>query len=186
VRAVAHRRGHVHCAAEDTGHRVLEVRGAGIAAVATTLGCLAACGSTPPAATLTPSRSPSPSPEPTTAVSSSPSPLPTPSPPTPAAAASTSGPVGQYLTLDPASVPPGGTVRISGYAPHCTGVTILSNAFPGPQEFAGVHAVTPSTTPDGHFSATVTIPATTRPESYPVTVRACGGNLGVELPLKVT
>jgi len=90
------------------------------------------------------------------------------------------------MTLTPGTVPAGSVVRITGYAPGCTGVTLLSDAFPGPQEFAGVHAVSATSTPDGHFSASVTIPASTAPGPYPVTARACGGNLGVQLTLTVT
>lgn len=135
-----------------------------------------------PAATGTPT--PSSAAGPTPGVTATPAPPRLPATP---AAESTTGPIGQSLTLSPASVAPGGTVRITGGNPHpCGSVTILSNAFPGPEEFAGVHAVTASTAPDGHFSTTVTIPASTRPGSYPVTVRACGGNFGVELTLMVT
>jgi hypothetical protein len=145
--------------------------------------CLAACGpdtvsaptvSSPPSAT--PAITGSPTPPPASASAGA----------TPAAPVSTSGAVGQTLTLDPGTLPAGTAVHISGYAPDCSGVTILSRAFPGPQEFAGVHAVTAASTPDHRFSATVTLPTSTPPGSYPVTVRACGGNLGVELTLRVT
>jgi hypothetical protein len=144
---------------------------------------LAACGpdtvsaptvSSPPSAT--PAITGSPTPPPASASAGA----------TPAAPVSTSGAVGQTLTLDPGTLPAGTAVHISGYAPDCSGVTILSRAFPGPQEFAGVHAVTAASTPDHRFSATVTLPTSTPPGSYPVTVRACGGNLGVELTLRVT
>jgi hypothetical protein len=159
-----------------------------LAAILGTAAGLAACGpdtvsaptvSSPPGAT----------PSATAAITGSPTPPPASASPaaTPAAPVSTSGPVGQTLTLDPGTLPAGAAVHISGYAPdRCTGVTILSNAFPGPQEFAGVHAVTAASTPDGHFTATATIPSSTPPGGYPVTVRACGGNLGVQLTLRVT
>jgi hypothetical protein len=164
------------------------------ASAVTALACLAAaCGGTAPRVTPTPgvpstpsARAPGTAGSPSAATTAAPTPPPTRPSPTAPSAVSTTGPIGQSLTLSPASVRRGGTVRVSGFAPQCTGVTILSNAFPGPQEFAGVHAVTPTTTPDGHFSASVTIPVSTAPGSYPVTVRACGGNLGVELTLTVT
>jgi hypothetical protein len=162
----------------------------------TTLGaaaCLAACGadtvsaptvSTPQGATVTAT------PTATAAITGSPTPPPATATATPAAtpapAVSTSGPAGQTMALDPGTVPAGSAVRISGYALSCTGVTLLSNAFPGPQELAGVHAVSATSTADGHFSATVTIPSSTPPGGYAVTARACGGNLGVQLTLKVT
>jgi hypothetical protein len=159
----------------------------GLAAVLGTAACVAACGpdtvsaptvSSPPGAT----------PSATVAITGSPTPPPASASAgaTPATPVSTSGPVGQTLTLDPGTLPAGTAVHISGYAPGCGGVTILSSAFPGPQEFAGVHAVTAASTADHHFSATVTLPTSTPPGSYPVTVRACGGNLGVELTLRVT
>jgi hypothetical protein len=158
----------------------------------------AACGLTPTSTPVPSGAAPlTASPSPATTAPASPSPAPptpvvtaTPAPPrSPAASAaeSTTGPIGQSMALSPASVAPGGTVRITGDDPtHCGSITILSNAFPGPQEFAGVPAVTATETADGHFSATVTIAAGTRPGSYPVTARACGGNFGTELTLKVT
>jgi hypothetical protein len=156
----------------------------GLAAVLGPAVCLAACGpetvSAPTVSSL-----PGATPSATVAITGSPTPPPASATPgaTPAAPVSTSGPVGQTLTLDPGTLPAGTAVHISGYAPGCGGVTILSNAFPGPQEFAGVHAVSAA---GAHFSATVTLPTSTPPGSYPVTVRACGGNLGVELTLRVT
>lgn len=145
--------------------------------------CLAACGAdTVSAPTMTPPPLATATATPTVAAT----PVPAPPAPPRATPMSTSGPVGQTLTLDPGRLAAGSVVRISGYAPHCTGVTILSTAFPGPQEFAGVPAVTATSTADGHFAATVTIPRTTAAGGHPVTVRACGGNLGVELTLTVT
>lgn len=168
-------------------------------ALASALGaalCLAGCGpdtvsaptvsSTPsPSATASATAAPritgSPTPPPATSIGITPS-------ATPAPPVSTSGPIGQTLTLDPGTVPAGSVVRVSGHDPDnsCHAVTILSNAFPGPQEFAGVHAVTAPVDATGHFGVGVTIPASTPPGQYPVTVRACGGNFGVQLTLTVT
>ena len=162
---------------------------ASIAAAAAAL-CLAACGPdtvSAPTVSMTPSPSATAaSPTPSARITGSPTPPPataTPHPP-----ASTSGAIGQTLTLDPGSVPAGSAVRVSGYDPSrsCGSMTILSNAFPGPQEFAGVHAVTAPVDATGHFGVTVTIAATTAPGQYPVTVRACGGNFGAQLTLTVT
>lgn len=74
---------------------------------------------------------------------------------------------------------------VGEHAPGCNSVTILSNAFPGSQQYAGVNAVT-AAAPGGYFSVTVTIPGSRPAGSYPVIVRACGGNLGVELLLTIT
>ena len=128
---------------------------------------------------------PTPPPTPTSVSTSALANTPTLPPATPSSApVCTSGSVGQSLCVDPATLAAGSVVRVSGYAPGCTSVTILSNAFPGPQQFAGVNAVT-AAAPGGRFSATVTIPASTPAGSYPITVRACGGNLGVQLILTV-
>ena len=160
--------------------------------------CLAGCGpdtvsaptvsSTPApptataAATATAKTTGSPTPPPPTTAAPS-TPAPTPAPPV-----SATGPIGQTLTVDPGTVPAGSVVRVSGYDPSrsCSSMTILSNAFPGPQEFAGVHAVTAPVDATGHFAVSVTIPASTAPGGYPVTVRACGGNFGVQVTLTVT
>ena len=173
---------------------------ASIAAAAAAL-CLAACGDTVSAPTVSPPASPS---APATASSTASSITtaritgsPTPPPPTsapsaptstPAAPVTTTGPIGQTLTVDPGTVPSGSTVHVSGYDPtkSCASMTILSNAFPGPQEFAGVHAVTAPVDATGHFSVTVTIPVSIAPGQYPITVRACGGNFGVQVTLTVT
>lgn len=153
--------------------------------------CLAGCGSGPASS---PASSPSAAaPTPAAAATGTPAPSevitgsPTPPPPTPTVAppVSSSGPAGQSMTITPGTIARGGTVRITGYAPQCTAVTLISKAFPGPQEFAGINAVGATSTPDGHFSATVTIPASTAPGAYSVTARACGGNLGLDLTLTV-
>lgn len=166
---------------------------ASIAAAAGAVLCLAACG---PETVSAPTVSMTPSPSATAAASPTPtasaritgSPTPPPASATPHPPVSTSGAIGQTLTLDPGTVAAGSAVRVSGYDPSrsCGSMTILSNAFPGPQEFAGVHAVTAPVDATGHFGVTVTIAASTAPGQYPVTVRACGGNFGVQLTLTVT
>ncbi len=156
--------------------------------------CLADCGSgpassptgSPSAAASSPTAAATPTPTPSPAQVITGSPTPPPATPTPAPPVSSSGAAGQSMTITPGTIARGGTVRITGYAPQCTGVTLISKAFPGPQEFAGINAVSATSTPDGHFSATVTIPASTPPGAYSVTARACGGNLGLDLTLTVT
>ena len=156
--------------------------------------CLASCG---PDTVSAPTVSSTPAPPTATAAATatakttgSPTPPPptTAAPSTPAPPVSATGPIGQTLTVDPGTVPAGSVVRVSGYDPgkSCSSMTILSNAFPGPQEFAGVHAVTAPVDATGHFAVSVTIPAPTAPGGYPVTVRACGGNFGVQVTLTVT
>jgi hypothetical protein len=159
---------------------------ASIAGAAAAL-CLAACGDTVSAPTISPT--PPPSAASTGRITGSPTPPPpTGAPSTPAAPVTTTGPIGQTLTVDPGTVPSGSTVHVGGYDPtkSCASMTILSNAFPGPQEFAGVHAVTAPVDATGHFGATVTIPVSIAPGQYPITVRACGGNFGVQVTLTVT
>jgi hypothetical protein len=161
------------------------------AALAAALGaglCLAGCG---PDTVSAPTVSATPRASATPSVTATPVTTNTPTPPastTPAAPVSTSGPIGQTMTLDPGTVAAGSAVRISGYDPSqgCGSLMILSRAFPGPQEFAGVPAVTATIGPDGHFSTTVTIASSMTAGAYPVTGRACGGNFGTQLTLTVT
>ena len=168
-----------------------------IAAAAAAVLCLAACGETVSAPTVSPTASPSTTATATATATGRITGSPTPPPPTtapstptstPAAPVSTTGAIGQTLTVDPGTVPAGSAVRVSGYDPtkSCPSMTILSNAFPGPQEFAGVHAVTAPVDATGHFGVTVTIPASIAAGQYPITVRACGGNFGVQVTLTVT
>jgi len=161
---------------------------ASIAAAAAGL-CLAACGETVSAPTVTPSPSVTATATATGRITGSPTPPPPTTPtPTPYPPVSATGAIGQTLSVDPGTVPAGSAVRVSGYDPtkSCPSMTILSNAFPGPQEFAGVHAVTAPVDATGHFGVTVTIPASIAPGQYPVSVRACGGNFGVQDTLTVT
>lgn len=102
-----------------------------------------------------------------------------------AVADTATGPIGQQLSVTPSSVVPGSTVTVSGRLPSCPSVTLLSRAFPGPAEFAGVPAVTAAVASDGSFSTTVTIPTSRAPGAYDISGRACGGNLGVVVTLHV-
>jgi LPXTG-motif cell wall-anchored protein len=57
-------------------------------------------------------------------------------------------------------------------------VTLISTAFGGPQEFAGVPAVTTTSSSSGSFSVTTQIPSGRAPGSYTVSGRCGGGNFG--------
>ena len=101
-------------------------------------------------------------------------------------AGAVTGPVGQSLNVSPTTVTAGRSVTVSGVAPNCKAVTLLSNAFPSTQSFAGVNAVTATSGPSGAFTATVTIPASRAAGSYSISARACGGNLGLTVDFRVT
>jgi hypothetical protein len=93
-----------------------------------------------------------------------------------------------HLTLTPAIVHRGGTVRIKGNADGCTvgnTVFVLSRAFVHTHEFAGVSAVLAKVRAGGAFRATTVIPRTRKPGRYNVTARCGGGNLGVLVHLTV-
>jgi hypothetical protein len=96
------------------------------------------------------------------------------------------GPAGQSLSVSPSTVQRGHSVTVTGVAPSCSTVTLLSNAFPSTNEFAGVPSVSAMSTAGGHFHATVTIPASRTPGAYTISARACGGNLGIAVRLTVT
>ena len=118
---------------------------------------------------------------------SSPTPQSTPTPPTtpsPVPPVCSYGPIGQFLCVTPSIAAAGSAVTVSGYSPDCASVTLISAALASPDEFAGLPAVSVPA-PGGRFSAVVTISADTAPANYPVTARACGGNLGVEVALTI-
>jgi len=100
--------------------------------------------------------------------------------------AAVTGPVGQSLSVSPSTVQRGHSATVTGVAPNCSTVTLLSNAFPSTSEFAGVPSVNAVSTAGGHFHATVTIPANRAPGAYTISARACGGNLGIAVTLTVT
>jgi hypothetical protein len=89
------------------------------------------------------------------------------------------------LDVAPSSVAVGGTVTVSGNVlvngtPSCQGpVTVISHAFDGLGEFAGVGAVFIPVDSAGHFGQTVALKASVAPGSYQVTARCGGGNLGL-------
>ncbi len=101
-------------------------------------------------------------------------------------AAAATGAAGQSLSVSPSTVAQGSAVTVSGVAPNCATVTLLSTAFPAANEFAGIPAVDATSTPGGQFRATVAIPAGRAPGGYTISARACGGNLGITVALQVT
>ncbi|TML66627.1 MAG: hypothetical protein E6G14_14670 [Actinobacteria bacterium] len=97
------------------------------------------------------------------------------------------------LNVSPSSAAVGGQVTISGDVrvngqPGCTvpgQAMLISEAFNGLGEFAGVGAVTAPVDASGNFTTTVTLPATTMPGTYEISGRCGGGNLGVTASLTV-
>jgi hypothetical protein len=97
------------------------------------------------------------------------------------------------INVSPSSVAVGGQVTVSGDVlangqPGCEvpgDVTLISPAFDGLGEFAGVGAITAPADASGNFSVTATLPATTGPGTYEITGRCGGGNVGVSASLEV-
>jgi hypothetical protein len=97
------------------------------------------------------------------------------------------------INVSPSTVAPGGNVRLSGDilangTPGCdvTGtVTLISDAFAGLGEFAGVGAVDLPLDSTGHFDSTVTLSAAVAPGTYSIGGRCGGGNLGVTATIVV-
>lgn len=91
------------------------------------------------------------------------------------------------INVSPGTVAPGGNVRLSGDVlaggtPGCEvpgTVTLISDAFAGLDEFAGVGAVNLPVDATGHFDSTVTLTASVAAGSYSISGRCGGGNLGV-------
>jgi hypothetical protein len=98
------------------------------------------------------------------------------------------------INVSPTTVAPGGNVRLSGDilangTPGCdvTGnVTLISNAFVGLGEFAGVGAVDLPLDPTGSFDSTVTLSASVAPGTYSISGRCGGGNLGITATIVVS
>jgi hypothetical protein len=90
--------------------------------------------------------------------------------------------LGQSLSASPTSVAPGGSVTVSGNVgsgcTHGDQVTIISGAFGGTQEFAGVPAVSTNSNAAGAFSASAPIPASRAPGNYSLSARCGGGRFG--------
>ena len=64
-------------------------------------------------------------------------------------------------------------------------VTLISPAFAGLGEFAGVGATTATADASGNFTTTVTLSPSVAPGTYDITGRCGGGNLGVGATLTV-
>ena len=98
------------------------------------------------------------------------------------------------INVSPSTVAPGGNVALSGDilangTPGCdvTGtVTLISDAFAGLGEFAGVGATTATADASGNFTTTVTLSPSVAPGTYDITGRCGGGNLGVSASLTVS
>jgi hypothetical protein len=88
----------------------------------------------------------------------------------------------EFIAVSPTSVAPGGSVTVSGNVgngcSHGDQVTLISQAFGGPSEFAGVPAVITTSNASGAFSAGATIPGTRAPGGYSVSARCGGGSFG--------
>ena len=101
--------------------------------------------------------------------------------------------VAATIVVNPSSVPAGGQVTVSGDVlangqPGCTvpgDVTLISPAFAGLGEFAGVGATIATADASGNFTTTVTLSPSVGPGTYTVTGRCGGGNLGVSASLTV-
>jgi hypothetical protein len=101
--------------------------------------------------------------------------------------------VAATITVNPSTVPPGGQVTVSGDVlangtPGCTvpgDITLISPAFAGLGEFAGVGATTATADSSGNFSTTVTLSSSVAAGAYTVTGRCGGGDLGVSASLTV-
>ena len=95
------------------------------------------------------------------------------------------------LQVSPRSVTAGDSVTVSGWLPpapgsECaTGVTLLSRAFGGTQEFAGVPAIVAAVKADGTFTVVTRIPSAKAAGTYSISGRCGGGNIGASAALVV-
>jgi hypothetical protein len=95
------------------------------------------------------------------------------------------------LQVSPRSVVVGDRVTVSGWLPlapgsECaTGVTLLSRAFGGSQEFAGVPAIVAAVKADGTFTVVTRIPSARAAGTYTISGRCGGGNIGASAALVV-
>jgi hypothetical protein len=95
---------------------------------------------------------------------------------------------GPSIRVKPARVRAGARVRVFGLAGGCAEgnqVTLMSEAFPDGQEFAGVPAVFAPVGGNDSYSTRVTIPAQRTPGRYTISARCGGGNFGVTRALTV-
>jgi hypothetical protein len=86
------------------------------------------------------------------------------------------------LHVKPHSVKAGKIVHVSGNVgngcSHSGTVTVISNAFHGGQDFAGVNTIQIHLRPSGRFAATTRIPSARAAGSYHVGARCGGGSFG--------
>ena len=94
---------------------------------------------------------------------------------------------GTSIRVRPRTVRAGKSVIVDGYVPGCPdAVSLLSRAFSGPGEFAGVPMITAAIQDeDGYFRKTTTISRSRRPGRYSITGRCGGGNIGARTTLRV-
>ena len=99
------------------------------------------------------------------------------------------GPAGAQtaaLNLSPSSVPAGGRVTVTGTCDPDSSGYVLTDAFLGHGEFAGVPAVAFTTDAAGNFAFTVRIGNSIVPGTYSVGARCGGANIGLSRTLRVT
>lgn len=95
------------------------------------------------------------------------------------------------LQVSPRSVTAGDNVTVSGSLPPAPGsecataLTLLSRAFVGTHEFAGVPAIAAAVKADGAFTVTTRIPRSKAAGTYDITGRCGGGNIGASATLVV-
>jgi hypothetical protein len=86
------------------------------------------------------------------------------------------------LHLSPHSVPAGKILHVSGNVgsgcSHHGSVTVISAAFHGGHDFAGVNAIFIRIRPSGRFAAKTRIPSSRAPGAYHVSARCGGGSFG--------
>jgi hypothetical protein len=95
---------------------------------------------------------------------------------------------GPSIRVKPAEVRAGGQVRVFGLAGGCAKgnqVTLMSEAFPEENEFAGVPAVFATVNSKDSYSTRVSIPAVRASGRYTISARCGGGNFGVTRALTV-
>jgi hypothetical protein len=92
------------------------------------------------------------------------------------------------LSVSPKTTAPGTVVHVSGSCEANTSGSAISTAFlhDASHDFAGVGAAPFSTNASGAFSVDARVSSTIKPGSYGVTARCGGGNLGIEVTLRVS
>jgi hypothetical protein len=90
---------------------------------------------------------------------------------------------GPTIRTRPSRVSAGGRIRVFGLAGGCrqgNQVTLMSEAFPDDNEFAGVPAIFATVDAHDSYSVSTPVPATTPPGRYVISARCGGGNFGVQ------